>query len=215
MLVTDDAGVRQITLARPDRKNALTQAMYAAVIAALEQGDNDSAVRMFVITAHGTVFTSGNDLADFAAAAPRVHGAPTPAERFPVVFAHTRKPIMAAVNGAAVGVGVTMLLQCDLVDAAPTATFRTPFVDLALVPEGASSLLMPAAPSRARCNTSLMLGETWTAQDAPEGGLLSGVIAADDLLRSVMTRARSASPEFKEAAAAFMARRPADFSGFE
>jgi enoyl-CoA hydratase/carnithine racemase len=253
VLVVDDAGVRQITLARPDKKNALTQAMYAAVIAALEQGDRDPTVRVFVITAQGSAFTSGNDLADFAAAPPRAKGSPTPAERFPVALTQTRKPIVAAVNGTAVGVGVTLLFQCDLVYAAQTATFRTPFVDLALVPEGASSLLMPAALGKARCNILLLLGETWTAQEALDAGLISGVIPADELLDSVMTRARAlaakapgavratkaligadqpavldrirlagivfgerlASPEFKEAAAAFRMRRPADFSGFE
>jgi enoyl-CoA hydratase/carnithine racemase len=156
------------------------------------------------------------------------------------------------VNGPAVGVGVTMLLQCDLVYAADSATFRTPFVDLALVPEGASSLLMPAALGRARANALLLLGDTWTANDAFAAGLISGVVPASDLMPAAITRARAlalkapgavraskalinadaptildhirhanavfaeriASPEFAEAAAAFMTRRAADFSTF-
>jgi enoyl-CoA hydratase/carnithine racemase len=252
VLVTDDAGVRLITIARPERKNALTQAMYAAMIEALAQGDGDPQVRVFVITAQGGIFTSGNDLADFAAAGARTEGSPSPAERFPFALTETKKPIIAAVNGVAVGVGVTMLLQCDLAYAADTATFRTPFVDLALVPEGASSLLMPAALGKARANALLLLGETWTAEDAYAAGLISGVVPASDLSAAVMARARIlaakapgavratkaligadtpavlerirqanavfgeriASPEFAEAAAAFMTRRPADFSKF-
>jgi enoyl-CoA hydratase/carnithine racemase len=252
VLVTDDAGVRLITIARPEKKNALTQAMYAAIIEALLQGDADPGVRVFVITAQGSIFTSGNDLADFAAAGARTEGAPSPAERFPFAITETKKPIIAAVNGVAVGVGVTMLLQCDLAYAADTATFCTPFVDLALVPEGASSLLMPAALGKARANTLLMLGETWTAEDAYAAGLISGIVPASALSGAVMARARAlvakapgamratktligadnpavferirhanavfaeriASPEFVEAAAAFMMRRPADFSTF-
>jgi enoyl-CoA hydratase/carnithine racemase len=252
VLVTDDAGVRLITIARPEKKNALTQAMYAALIEALVQGDTDPGVRVFVITAQGGVFTSGNDLADFAAAGVRAESSGSPAERFPFALTETKKPIIAAVNGVAVGVGVTMLLQCDLAYAADTATFRTPFVDLALVPEGASSLLMPAALGKARANALLMLGETWTAEDAYAAGLISGIVPAPDLSGAVMARAqmlaakapgavratkaligadksavlerirhanavfaeRIESPEFAEAAAAFMTRRPADFSTF-
>lgn len=152
VLVSDDAGVRIITIARPEKKNALTQAMYAAIIDALEKGDANPSVRVVVITAQGGVFTSGNDLADFATASAHADAAPSPAERFPSVLTQTAKPIIVAVNGPAVGVGVTMLLQCDLVYAADSATFRTPFIDLALVPEGASSLLMPAALGRARAS---------------------------------------------------------------
>ncbi|MFN9161094.1 MAG: enoyl-CoA hydratase-related protein [Alphaproteobacteria bacterium] len=248
----DEASVRVITIARPDKKNALTQAMYASIIDALEQGDADPGVRVFVIAAQGSIFTSGNDLADFASSSARADGAPSAAERFPYALTKTRKPIIVAVNGPAVGVGVTMLLQCDLVYAADSATFRAPFVDLALVPEGASSLLMPAALGRARANTLLLLGDTWTATDAFAAGLISGVVPASDLMPAVMARARAlaskapgavrtskalinadvqaildrirhanavfadriASPEFAEAASAFMTRRPADFSKF-
>lgn len=252
ILTADEAGVRVITIARPDKKNALTQAMYAAIIDALEQGDADPRVRVLVIAAQGGIFTSGNDLADFAASSAHSDGAPSPAERFPYVLTQTKKPIIVAVNGPAVGVGVTMLLQCDLVYAADNATFRTPFVDLALVPEGASSLLMPAAVGRARANALLLLGDTWTAEDAFAAGLISGVLPVSDLMTAVMARARAlaskapgavraskalvnadaptildrirhanavfadriSSPEFAEAASAFMMRRPADFSNF-
>jgi enoyl-CoA hydratase/carnithine racemase len=190
ILTTDEAGVRVIEIARPQKKNALTQAMYAAIIAALEAGDADPQVRVFVLTGQGGMFTSGNDLADFTANT-RADGASSPAERFPYALTQTRKPVIAAVNGPAIGVGVTMLLQCDLVYAADSATFRTPFVDLALSPEGASSLLMPAALGRARANALLLLGDTWTAEEALAAGLLSGVVPAKDLLTSVMARARA------------------------
>jgi enoyl-CoA hydratase/carnithine racemase len=252
VLVADNDGVRLITISRPEKKNALTQVMYGALIEALEQGDADPRVRVFVITSQGTIFTSGNDLSDFAAATARAEGIQSPAERFPFTLTETKKPILVAVNGPAVGVGVTMLLQCDLAYASEAATFRTPFVDLGLVPEGASSLLMPAALGRARANTLLLLGEAWTAKQALEAGLLAGVLPPSELLESVMSRARVlakkapgavratkallgadnpnvldrirranavfteriASPEFAEAAAAFMARRTPDFSNF-
>jgi enoyl-CoA hydratase/carnithine racemase len=112
------------------------------------------------------------------------------AARFPIALATAQKPVIAAVNGLAVGVGVTLLAQCDLVYAAETANFRTPFIDLALVPEGASSILMPAAVGHQRANELLLLGETWTAQEALAAGLVARLFPADHLHEAVLDRAR-------------------------
>jgi enoyl-CoA hydratase/carnithine racemase len=147
LTVQDESGVRLILLNRPERKNALTQAMYAAMNDAIAGTDADPTLRVTVIAADGPVFTSGNDLADFAAP-PADSSAQSPAARFPMILATAQKPLIAAVNGLAVGVGVTLLAQCDLAYAVETASFRAPFIDLALVPEGASSLLIPAAAGR-------------------------------------------------------------------
>jgi enoyl-CoA hydratase/carnithine racemase len=108
-----------------------------------------------------------------------------------MILATAQKPLIAAVNGLAVGVGVTLLAQCDLVYAVETASFRAPFIDLALVPEGASSLLIPAAVGRARANELLLLGETWTAQEALAAGLVTRLFPADCLREAVLDRART------------------------
>lgn len=187
--IHNESGVRLILLNRPEKKNALTPAMYAAINDAIAGTDADPVLRVTVITADGPVFTSGNDLADFAS--PSGDGdMQRPASRFPIVLATAQKPVIAAVNGLAVGVGVTLLAQCDLVYAAETARFRTPFIDLALVPEGASSLLMPAAIGHQRANELLLLGETWTAQEALAAGLVARLFPADQLREAVLDRAR-------------------------
>jgi enoyl-CoA hydratase/carnithine racemase len=186
ILVSDNAGVRLVTLNRPEKKNALTQAMYAAMIDAIDSADTDPSVRVVVIAANGPIFTSGNDLADFATG---TSGSDSPAARFPFVLAHAQKPLIACVNGLAVGVGVTMLAQCDLVYASQSARFRTPFVDLALVPEGASSLLLPAIVGRTRANELLLMGETWDANEALSAGLINKIFSDETLLASVLEKA--------------------------
>ena len=186
--VKDDAAVRLITINRPEKRNALKQEMYADMIAALTTADSAPQIRACVITGSGEYFTSGNDLADFAAQSGE--GGTTPAAEFPRVLTKMEKPILVAVNGPAVGVGVTMLLQCDLAYAADTATFRAPFVDLALVPEGASGLLAPAALGTMKANQLILLAETWSAAEAANAGLVAGVFAKSNLLEEVMARAQ-------------------------
>ena len=185
--VKDDAAVRLITINRPEKKNALKQEMYAGMISALTAANSSPHIRACVITGSGEYFTSGNDLADFAAQSG--DGGATPAAEFPRVLATMEKPILVAVNGPAVGVGVTMLLQCDLAYAADSATFRAPFVDLALVPEGASGLLAPTALGTMKANQLLLLAETWGAAEAANAGLVAGVFAKSILLDEVMARA--------------------------
>lgn len=185
--LSDTNGVRLITFDRREKKNALTQDMYAEVIKALTEGDKDPSVRVFVVTGAGDVFTSGNDLRDFGGSS---GGGPAPGALFPSVLNALAKPIIAAVNGLALGVGVTMLPQCDLVYASAHATFRTPFVDLALIPEGCSSLLLPLAMGGAKASEMLLMGDDWTADEAERAGLVARVIPTDGFLDAVLARAQ-------------------------
>ena len=136
-----------ITLARPDRRNAITVAMYAALADAIEGAAGDAAVRLITIRGDGQDFTAGNDLADFLNAPPR-EGEEIPVWRLLRAVARNRKPLIAAVQGNAVGIGTTLLLHCDLVVAEESARFSLPFVDLGLVPEAASSLIIPRLAGR-------------------------------------------------------------------
>jgi enoyl-CoA hydratase/carnithine racemase len=174
--VTTADHVTTIRLDRPDKKNAITSEMYVALAAALDAATADPAVRAIVLGGGRDCFTAGNDLGDFVRAA---QGGDTSAGlRFLHVLAGFDKPLIGAVAGVAIGIGTTLLLHCDLVYAAPTARFRTPFVDLALVPEAGSSLLLPALVGARRAAQLLLLGEQLDAQTALAWGLINGI--ADD-----------------------------------
>lgn len=168
-----DQRVTTMTIARPEKRNAITQDMYAAMADALEDYAQSDAVRAFVITGAEDYFTSGNDLQDFAKGI-RSDGVP-PVIRFLTAISTCPKPLIAAVNGPAIGVGVTMLLHCDLIIAADTATFSTPFVQLGLVPEAASSLLLPATVGMAVANDMLLANRVLDAAEALRFGLVSRV----------------------------------------
>ena len=159
--VAVEDGVMRITLARPEKKNALTNAMYAALGEALTRAESDPAVRVVLFDAEGDAFTAGNDLGDFAAvAAGTLAREEMKTHVFLEALARGTKPYVAAVHGLAVGVGVTMLLHCDLVlRRRGRAGSSTPFVNLALVPEAASSVLMPARIGHARAFAMFALGE--------------------------------------------------------
>jgi enoyl-CoA hydratase/carnithine racemase len=137
------AGVMTLTLQRPEKKNALTGAMYDAMSNALKQAEADPSVRVILFQGDGDSFTAGNDLADFASQARGESAVDSPAHRFIETISKVGKPLVAAVQGNAVGVGTTILLHCDLVYLAESARLITPFVNLALVPEAASSWLLP------------------------------------------------------------------------
>lgn len=175
-------GVLSLILARPEKKNALTNAMYGALADGLAWAGADPAVRCVLITSESDAFTAGNDLGDFAAVA---SGAITRADmhvhRFLGALAVLDKPIVAAVPGLAVGVGTTMLLHCDLVFLADTATLSAPFVDLALVPEAASSALLPARIGHVRAFAIFALGERLDAQTALSLGLVNRVVPGSEL----------------------------------
>ena len=147
LIVNDEDATRVITLRRPEKKNAFTQDMYRGLSDAIDTAQNNPDIRCIIITGGGSgVFTSGNDLEDFlrdstsTAETPR---AASNAVKLLYSLAHNVKPIIAAVDGVAIGIGTTMLFHCDYVLASKTAVFSTPFINLGLVPEGASSLLMP------------------------------------------------------------------------
>ena len=184
-----DKGVLAITLARPERRNAITVAMYSALADAVESAAGDAAVRLITIRGEGQDFTAGNDLADFLAAMPRDEEIPV--MRLLRALARNPKPLIAAVHGNAVGIGTTMLLHCDLVIAEEGARFSMPFVDLGLVPEAASSLLLPRLAGRRRAASWLLLGESFGAAEAQEAGIVSHIApdgSASDALAEMVER---------------------------
>jgi enoyl-CoA hydratase/carnithine racemase len=181
--VTRDDGVLQLVLARPEKKNALTGAMYGALASALESANADDSVRAILLCADGELFCAGNDIGEFAQAA-MTKSAPPNVERFLFALAGAQKPVVAAVQGRAVGVGTTMLLHCDYVVVSESALLSAPFVGLALVPEAASSLLLPARIGHARAFSMFVLGETVDAQKAVEWGLANQRVP-DASLRAV------------------------------
>ena len=173
-------GVATIEIARPEKKNALTAAMYQAMADALTAAASDNAVRSVLITGQPGVFTSGNDLEDFMQRPPQ--GADSPVAQFMRALVALDKPVVAAVTGAAIGIGTTMLLHCDFVYVSDEARLATPFVSLGLVPEYASSLLMPALMGHRRAAEKLLLGEPFGADAAVECGLANAVLPAGEVV---------------------------------
>jgi enoyl-CoA hydratase/carnithine racemase len=169
-----------VTLARPERRNAITVAMYAALADAVEQAGGDSDVRLIAFRGEGPDFAAGNDLADFLDASKRV-GEELPVWRFLRALASCETPLLAAVQGNCVGIGTTMLLHCDLVIAEEGARFSLPFVDLGLVPEAASSLLLPRLAGRRLAARYLLLAEPFGVDEAMEIGLVSHRAHAGEL----------------------------------
>jgi len=174
--IQNEGGVLTLTMARPDKKNALTNAMYGALADAIQGAETDSAVRVVLIRGEGDMFTSGNDVGEFAAIATGQAQGERHVSRFLKSLAQSSRPLVAAVQGRAVGVGTTMLLHCDLVVLADNALLSTPFVNLALVPEAASSLLMPLRIGYARAFEMFALGEAVDAASALAWGIANRVV---------------------------------------
>jgi len=174
--VERNGGVTAITLARPERRNAITVAMYSALAIAIEAASADESARLITIRGEGQDFTAGNDLMDFMAELPR-NSEDIPVWRFLRALARNEVPILAAVQGNAVGIGTTMLLHCDLVIAEESARFSLPFVDLGLVPEAASTFLLPRLAGRRLAAKYLLLGEPFSAAEALQAGIVSEVVA--------------------------------------
>jgi len=181
-------GVCHIELARPEKKNALTAAMYRTLADALTTAEADPAVRVILISGAGGNFTAGNDLADFLETPPMEQDAPV--FRFIKGFANLQKPFVAAVEGVAIGVGTTMLLHCDLAYAGSSARFALPFANLGLTPEAASSLLLPLCAGHARAAEMLMLGEVFSAQAALDAGIVNAVLPDGKVLDHAFERCR-------------------------
>jgi len=175
--------VMTLTLRRPEKKNALTGAMYDALSDALKQAEADTSVRVVLFQGDGDSFTAGNDLADFASQARGESAVDSPAHRFIETISKASKPLVAAVQGNAVGVGTTMLLHCDLVYLADNARLMTPFVNLALVPEAASSWLLPLRIGHARAYAMFALGEPMEAAAALACGLANAVVPQAELCK--------------------------------
>ena len=185
--VEQHGGLLAITLARPERRNAITVAMYAALADAFESAATDNSVRVISIAGDGQDFAAGNDLADFLDAA--VRDGEIPVWRFLRALAGCEIPIVAAVHGNCVGIGTTMLLHCDLVVAEEGARFSLPFVDLGLVPEAASSLLLPRLAGRRFAARYLLLCEPFGVDEAEAIGLVSHHVpqgASSDTLASLV-----------------------------
>ena len=179
--IAEQAGVLSLILDRRAKKNALNDAMYGTLADALERSETEPTIRVVVIRAEGDTFTAGNDLSDFAAVATSgVAGRNV--GRFLQALLRASKPIVAAVQGRAVGIGTTMLLHCDYVLLADDAQLTAPFVSLALVPEAASSMLLPARIGHARAFAMFALGEAVSARDALAWGLANHVVPAAELL---------------------------------
>jgi enoyl-CoA hydratase/carnithine racemase len=175
--IVRDGSVQIVRMNRPEKKNALTLAMYGGLADALVAGEMDDAIAVHVLVGAGNDFTSGNDLNDFLSLTGL---AGTELERFLFTLAGLSKPVVAAVKGAAVGIGSTMLLHCDLIVAATDSRFQFPFVNLGLVPEAASSLLLPRLVGYHRAAEFLLLGEPFNAAKAQEIGLLNAVVAVGE-----------------------------------
>ena len=179
--IENNAGVLTLTMARSDKKNALTNAMYGALADAIQGAETDDSVRVVLIRGEGDMFTAGNDVGEFAAIAAGGSSGERHVGRFLEALARSSRPLVAAVQGRAVGVGTTMLLHCDLVVLAENALLSTPFVSLALVPEASSSLLMPLRIGYARAFEMFALGEPVDARSALAWGLVNRVVPLDKL----------------------------------
>jgi enoyl-CoA hydratase/carnithine racemase len=182
--VEKQGGVLSITLDRPERRNAITVAMYASLAGAVEAAVDDESVRIITFRGEGQDFAAGNDLADFLNALPRDTDE-IPVWRFLRALAACEIPIVAAVQGNCVGIGTTMLLHCDLVVAEEGARFSLPFVDLGLVPEAASSLMLPRLAGRRRAARYVLLAEPFGVEEAVEVGLVSHIAAPGELDRKL------------------------------
>jgi enoyl-CoA hydratase/carnithine racemase len=187
--ISRDEGVVIVTMTRPEKKNALTGEMYDAMSAALASSAADAAIGAVLVTGSQGVFTAGNDINDFLARGGSMES--SPALNFIKSLARFEKPLVAAVDGLAIGIGTTMLLHCDLVYASPEATLKVPFVDLGLTPEGGSSLLLPRRCGMARASELLLLGETIPAERAERFGLVNAVLPAADLHAHALEKAKA------------------------
>jgi enoyl-CoA hydratase/carnithine racemase len=170
-----------LTMARADKKNALTNDMYGALADAISAAETDPEARVIVIRGEGDMFTAGNDVGEFAAIAAGGSRGEQHVSRFVRTIARATRPMVAAVQGRAVGIGTTMLLHCDFVVLAENALLSTPFVNLALVPEAASSLLMPLRIGYARAYEMFALGEAVDAKTALQFGIANRVVPLDRL----------------------------------
>ncbi len=187
IVTSERDGILEISIDRPDRRNALTHAMYRDLTAALQRAESEDAIRVVLVTGTRDCFTAGNDMTDFLQNPPT--GDDSPVMHFLAALPAMAKPLVAAVNGPAVGVGTTMLLHCDLVYLGASARLQMPFVNLGLCPEAGSSLLLPLLMGHHRAAELLMLGETLDAQRALDFGMANAVFGEEDYLEKAREQA--------------------------
>ena len=190
-------GVATIEIARPEKKNALTAAMYQAMADAIRAAGDDKAVRAVLITGQPGIFTSGNDIEDFMSRPPSAGGSgsdESSVAQFMRALIECDKPVVAAVTGAAIGIGTTMLLHCDLVYVSDEARLVMPFVALGLVPEFASSLLVPQLMGHSKAAEKLLLGDPFTPEQAVDCGIANAVLPAGE----VVNHARRVAERFNQ-----------------
>ncbi|MCF4994285.1 enoyl-CoA hydratase [Pseudomonas syringae] len=193
ILLERERGLLTLRLNRPDKKNALTRAMYSRLADALEQADADPEINAVLITGSAECFTAGNDIADFIQQPPS--DLDSPVFHFMLNLLECRKPVIAAVAGAAVGIGATMLLHCDLVYVSRDARLRMPFVNLGLCPEFASSLILPRLLGHARAAQLLLLGEDFSGEQAAEWGIATEALCSGE---AALATAREVALRFDE-----------------
>lgn len=186
-----DANILTITFNRPDRKNAINQEMYALINAALKTAATDPKVRCVVFTGTGDMYTAGNDVAEFAATTEDTDWADSPVARFIDLISTYPKPLIAAVNGTAIGIGVSSLLHFDLVYVAENATLLMPFTKLALCPEAGSSLLLPLVVGYRKASEMLLLSEPIKGRQAVEFGIANAAVPAERVLELAQSKAQA------------------------
>jgi enoyl-CoA hydratase/carnithine racemase len=178
IIVTDEESTRSIVMRRPEKKNTLTQEMYLAMSEAIDTAQSNPDIRCLILTGRSGVFTAGNDISDFLQAATAKDDGTRPKNS--VIFlqslVNNKKPIIAAVDGVAIGIGTTMVFHCDYVIASTTAVFQSPFIQYGLVPEGATSLLLPRMVGHQRAFSMLVMGRPVNAQAAREAGFVNQVV---------------------------------------
>jgi enoyl-CoA hydratase/carnithine racemase len=196
-----DRGVQTIRFERPAKKNAITAGMYEAISSALVSGDQAPGVSAHLFVGSHGVFTAGSDIGEFRQRASSGGSLSEPVVTFIRTLPQVRKPIVAAVEGLAVGIGTTMLFHCDLVYASPTAALMTPFLDLGLLPEAGSSLLAPLRMGHARAFELLVLGEPFTAERALAAGIVNAILPSEELERTARKAAERLAAKPPEALA--------------
>jgi len=192
IIVTDEESTRTVVMRRPEKKNALNQEMYLALSDAINSAQSNSDIRCLILTGRSGVFTAGDDIGDALKATTEAHDPAKP--RNSLIFLHAlvnnTKPIIAAVDGIAVGIGATMVFHCDYVVASTTASFSSPFIQYGLVPEGASSLLLPRMAGHQRAFAMLVMGRPMSAEEARHAGFVNIVVPPGHALNEAQKVAR-------------------------
>lgn len=197
--VEQHPGVIHLMIARPEKKNALTRAMYQSLTEEVHRAADDVSVHAIVISGEGGVFTAGNDLDDFRARATDPSPKPSAGLTFIAQLMDCDTPVIAAVEGLAIGIGTTLLLHCDAVIAGRSARFKTAFVDLGLVPEAASTVTMPLHLGARRTADLLLMGETLSGEEALACNLVSKVVDDGTAVETAIGRARKLAGKPREA----------------